>query len=146
MYWSQKPSVNTQAGYTILEVLVVVAILGLLVSVVAPAVLRQLGGARASVAKQSVERIGSILDLYKLDVGNYPSTDQGLRALVNRPTGVANWNGPYVKGDQILVDPWSNQYFYRNPSTRTGHDFDLCSRGPNGITGDVATSSFICNQ
>jgi len=71
------------SGFTLLEILVVIAILGLLIGLVAPAALRQLGGARVSVAKQSVERIGSVLDMYKLDVGSYPTSDQGLRALVS---------------------------------------------------------------
>ena len=128
-------------GFTLLELLVVIAILGLLIGLVAPAVLRQLGNARTSVAKQSIERIASILDIYKLDVGSYPSTDQGLRALVERPADVANWNGPYVKG-KAPVDPWNHPYVYRDPSTRSGHDFDLCSEGPSGTGGDQE----ICNQ
>ncbi len=76
-----------ERGFTLLELLVVIAILGLLIGLVAPAALRQLGSARTSVARQSIERISSILDIYKLDVGSYPSTDQGLRALVEQPTG-----------------------------------------------------------
>src|ERR1700755_1840580 len=84
--------------FTLLELLVVIAILGLLIGLVAPAALRQLGSARTSVARQSIERISSLMDIYKLDVGSYPSTDQGLRALVERPTDAPNWNGPYVKG------------------------------------------------
>jgi general secretion pathway protein G len=128
-------------GFTLLELLVVIAILGLLIGLVAPAVLRQLGSARASVAKQSIERIASILDMYKLDVGSYPTTDQGLSALAERPTSVSNWNGPYVKGS-VPVDPWNHPYVYRDPSTRAGRDFDLCSEGPSGTGGDQE----ICNQ
>ncbi len=85
---------RAEAGFTLLELLVVIAILGLLIGLVAPAALRQLGGARVSIAKQSVERIGSILDMYKLDNGNYPTTDQGLQALIERPAGAAAWSGP----------------------------------------------------
>src|ERR1700722_5953731 len=81
-------------GFTLLEILVVIAILGLLIGLVAPAALRQLAGARGSVAKQSIERLTSILDLYKLDVGTYPTTEQGLQALVEKPNGVGVWNGP----------------------------------------------------
>src|ERR1700743_2373041 len=110
---------RSQRGFTLLELLVVIAILGLLIGLVAPAVLRQLGNARTSIAKQSIERIGSVLDMYKLDAGGYPSTDQGLRALVERPTGTNNWNGPYVKGAEP-VDPWNHSYIYRNPSSREG--------------------------
>jgi general secretion pathway protein G len=137
-----RQSRRRQQGFTLLELLVVIAILGLLIGLVAPAVLRQLGGARMSIARQSIERIGSILDMYKLDVGSYPSTDQGLQALVTAPAGVANWNGPYVKG-QAPVDPWNHAYIYRNPSERAGHDYDLCSAGPSGSAG---SSSEICNQ
>ena len=128
-------------GFTLLELLVVIAILGLLIGLVAPAALRQLGNARTSVAKQSIERIASVLDMYKLDVGGYPTTDQGLRALVERPTDVSNWNGPYVKG-AVPVDPWNHAYVYREPSGRPGHDFDLCSEGPSGTGGDQE----LCNQ
>jgi general secretion pathway protein G len=129
------------AGFTLLELLVVIAILGLLIGLVAPAALRQLGNARVSVARQSIERIASVLDMYKLDVGDYPSTDQGLRALVEQPAGVSNWNGPYIK-DGVPMDPWNHAYVYRDPSNRTGHDFDLCSEGPAGSGGD----SEICNK
>ena len=137
-----RPRSRAEAGFTLLEILVVIAILGLLIGLVAPAALRQLGGARISVARQSIERIGSILDLYKLDVGSYPTTDQGLTALAERPTGVNNaWNGPYVKGG-VPVDPWNHPYTYRNPSSRAGHDYDLCSAGPSGT---ASAGDAICN-
>jgi general secretion pathway protein G len=132
---------STEAGFTLLELLVVIAILGLLIGLVAPAALRQLGGARISVARQSIERIGSVLDMYKLDAGSYPTSDQGLRALVERPTGATNWNGPYVKG-QEPVDPWNHPYIYRDPSSREGHDYDLCSAGPSG---NASGNDAICN-
>ena len=130
------------AGFTLLEILVVVAILGLLIGLVAPAALRQLGGARVSVARQSIERVAAVLDLYKLDTGAYPSTDQGIAALVQRPGSVQNWNGPYLRGDASPQDPWNHPYLYRNPSTRAGKEFDLCSRGPNN---DAQGESLICN-
>ena len=121
----------------------VIVILGLLIGLVAPAALRQLGHARASVARESIERLESVLDLYKLDVGTYPSTEQGLQALVERPADVASWNGPYLKDTHAPLDPWNHAYEYRSPSTRSGHDYDLCSAGPPGGTG---TDSMICNQ
>ena len=120
-----------------------VAILGLLIGLVAPAALRQLGGARNSVARQSIERLSSVLDLYKLDIGSYPTTEQGLVALSVAPSGVANWNGPYVKGDAPLVDPWNRPYVYRDPSARPGREFDLCSRGADPQGGDAG---LICNN
>jgi len=133
---------DREAGFTILEILVVITIIGLLIGLVAPAALRQLGGARVSVAKQSVERLSTVLDLYSLDMGSYPTTEQGLTALVQKPAGAPNWNGPYVKGDSVPLDPWSRPYVYRRPSERPGRDFDLCSTGPNG---DAAQRDMICN-
>lgn len=131
-----------EAGFTLLEILVVIAILALLIGLVAPAALRQLGSARDSVAKQSIERIGSILDLYKLDVGGYPTTAQGLQALVQQPAGVAVWNGPYIKNNAVPVDPWNRPYMYRSPSNRAGRDYDLCSQGANPQAGQAEA---ICN-
>jgi general secretion pathway protein G len=127
----------------LLELLVVIVILGLLIGLVAPAALRQLGTARASVARESIQRLESVLDLYKLDIGEYPSTQQGLQALVARPADVANWNGPYLKDAHAPADPWNHPYEYRNPWTRSGQDYDLCSAGPPGGTG---TDNTICNQ
>lgn len=139
------PAAGRESGFTLLEILVVIVILGLLIGLVAPAALRQLGGARVSVARQSIERLGAVLDLYKLDAGSYPTTDQGLQALVSKPSDVTTWTGPYVKGDQVPVDPWNRPYIYRSPSSRGGHDYDLCSRGPNGQTDQTNQDSLICN-
>lgn len=131
------------AGYTILEVLVVITIIGLLIGLVAPAALRQLGSARDSVAKQSIERLSTVLDLYNLDIGSYPTTEQGLQALVTQPSGVTNWNGPYLKGEGVPNDPWGRPYTYRSPSERAGHSFDLCSNGPGGTGSD---DERVCNR
>jgi general secretion pathway protein G len=131
------------AGFTILEVLVVITIIGLLIGLVAPAALRQLGGARTSVAKQSIERLGMVLDLYNLDMGSYPSTEQGLEALVKKPSqAAANWNGPYLKAEGVPLDPWSQPYVYRSPSERPNKDYDLCSKGGSA---DTANKTMLCN-
>lgn len=132
---------GAESGFTLLEVLVVIAIIGLLVGLVAPAALRQLGGARVSVAKQSIERLGGILDMYKLDVGSYPATQDGLQALISKPADVSNWNGPYVKSETAALDPWNHPYVYRSPSQRSGHDYDICSHGPQVSS----TDAMICN-
>lgn len=121
---------RVDSGLTLLEILVVVAILGLLNGLVAPAALRQLGGARVSIAKKSIGRVSSLLDLYKLDTGTYPSTDQGIAALIQQPAGVSGWNGPYIRNAAAPLDPWNRLYVYRFPSSRTGRDLDLCSTGP----------------
>jgi general secretion pathway protein G len=140
---TRRRTVADEAGFTLLELLVVIAILGLLIGLVAPAVLRQLGNARVSVAHQSIERLSSILDMYKLDVGTYPTTEQGLDALVEKPSDVPNWSGPYLQGDKAPVDAWNHPYVYRSPSSRPNHDYDLCSQGP---TGNAAGNAMICNN
>jgi general secretion pathway protein G len=132
-----------EAGFTLLELLVVIAILGLLIGLVAPAALRQLGGARVSVARQTIERLGSVLDIYQLDNGAYPSTEQGLAARNTRPTGANGWNGPYLRGEGVPMDPWGRPWIYRNPSSRAGRAYDLCSSGANG---SGAADQLICNR
>jgi general secretion pathway protein G len=129
-----------EAGFTLLEILVVIAIIGLLIGLVAPAVLRQFAGAKLSIAHQSIARLGSVLDLYKLDTGDYPTTEQGLQALVTDPGGVSGWNGPYVQSGRLPLDPWNHPFIYRDPSNHAGTPYDLCSAGPNaqaGVAGEI---------
>jgi general secretion pathway protein G len=135
-----------ERGFTLLELLVVLAILGLLIGLVAPAALRQLGSAKEKIAHQSIERLASVLDLYKLDVGSYPTTDQGLQALISAPQGVTRWSGPYVKGDKVPEDPWGRPFVYRSPSNRPGHEFDLYSLGPTGQPAGTGKEAAIYNE
>src|SRR5438270_12792467 len=90
-----------QQGFTLLELLVVLAILGLLIGLVAPRALNLLGSSKEKIARMDVERLAGNLDIYKLDVGTYPTSDQGLRALISRPQGAERWNGPYLKGYKL---------------------------------------------
>ncbi len=143
---SRRAEAGNERGFTLLELLVVLAILGLLIGLVAPQAIRLLGASKQKIAVQSIQRIEGILDIYRLDVGSYPNTEQGLEALVRQPPGVANWNGPYVKGNDVPLDPWGHPFQYRNPSQRPGHDYDLFSLGPSGQPGGTAENVEIYNQ
>jgi general secretion pathway protein G len=135
-----------QRGFTLLELLVVLAILGLLIGLVGPRVMQQFGSAKEKVAALSIGRLATALDMYKLDVGTYPTADQGLQALVTRPSGVAHWRGPYMTGEKVPEDPWGRPFVYRNPSQRAGHEFDLYSLGPTGQAGGAGSSAMIQND
>jgi general secretion pathway protein G len=139
-------SKDREQGFTLVELLVVLAILGLLIALVAPAMIRQLGSAKHKIAEQSVERLDGILDLYRLDVGDYPSTAQGLAALNENSTNVAGWNGPYLKDAGGIKDPWGRAFQYRYPSQRPNHSFDIVSLGADGKPGGDGESADIINR
>jgi general secretion pathway protein G len=135
-----------QAGFTLLELLIVLGILGLLIGLVGPAVIRQFGSAKHKIAEQSIARIGGILDLYRLDLGTYPATDQGLGALVARPANAKGWNGPYAMADAGFMDPWGRPYQFRSPSQRPGHSYDLVTLGADGKVGGTGEDADIINR
>ncbi len=139
-------STNEERGFTLLELLVVLAILGLLIGLVAPAALRQLGSAKEKIAHQSIERLAGVLDIYKLDIGSYPTTEQGLQSLITQPSGIARWSGPYLKGEKVPQDPWGHPFLYRSPSQRPGHEYDLYSLGPGGQAGGKGEAAAIYNE
>jgi general secretion pathway protein G len=134
------------AGFTLLELLVVIAILGLLVAFVAPQALKTLGYAKTSIAKQEITEYGSYLERFALDVGRYPTSEEGIAALVEKPSDVDNWSGPYIKGAATQKDPWNHPWIYRSPSSRPGQrDYDFCSAGPTGKGAEPGDSETICN-
>ncbi len=122
-----------QRGFTLIELLVVLVILGLLAGLVGPQILRYLGSAKSDTAKLQIEELGAGLDLYHLEVGRYPSSDEGLAALVEEPTGVNNWNGPYLKKKTVPKDPWGNEYNYSSPGENS--IYDLYSLGQDNMEG-----------
>ncbi|HEV2365175.1 MAG TPA: type II secretion system major pseudopilin GspG [Caulobacteraceae bacterium] len=125
-----------EAGFTLLEMLVVLAIMGLLAAIIAPQVLKYLDRSRVQTAKVQVQNISQALELYRLDMGGYPSQSDGLQALVKAPVGAAAWNGPYLQRTTVLVDPWGQPYLYRNPGQHAA--VDVYSHGPPGRSGDEA--------
>ena len=116
-----------QSGFTLIELLVVLAIIGLLAGLVGPQVMKHLGGAKSKTAKVQIGDIAQALDMYRLDVGGYPSSDQGLAALVDNPGNMNSWNGPYLSKNSVPKDPWNNEYHFRSPGEHG--NFDLYSYG-----------------
>jgi general secretion pathway protein G len=137
---------GSEAGFTLIELLVVLVILGLLIGLVGPAMIRQLGAAKHRVAEQSIERLSGVLDLYRLDVGSYPTTEQGLAALNAAPAGVSGWGGPYLKDASGIRDPWGRDYVYRSPSQRPGHALDIVTLGADGRPGGEGEDADILSR
>ena len=120
-------STHNSAGFSLIELLVVLVILGMLASLVAPKITKYLGQAKTKTARVQIEELGVALDLYKLEVGNYPTTNQGLIALTIQPDNINDWNGPYLKKLRIPKDPWNMNYIYHSPGNHG--DYDLLSYG-----------------
>jgi len=120
------------AGFTLIELLVVMVIIGLLATLVAPRFLRQEAKARIKVAGAQIELLGTALDTFRLDVGRYPTTQEGLEALGRQPGGLARWDGSYLK-KEVPLDPWGKPYVYRSPGEHG--PYDLISYGADGLPG-----------
>jgi general secretion pathway protein G len=141
---SRKPPhklLRGSAGFTLIEMLVVLVIIGLIMGLVGPRVLNYLTDARAKAAKLQIEAFSSALDLYFLDTGRYPSSSEGLQALVRKPGNVDVWNGPYLKGGQVPQDPWKNEYLYRAPGQNS--PFEIMSLGADGREGGNGSAADI---
>jgi len=127
-----------EAGFTLLELLVVLAILGLLAAIIAPQVLKYLGTSRTQTARVQIQNIVAALELYKLDVGHYPTQAEGLTALVTAPQSEVGWNGPYLRRESALKDPWGEAYIYKNPGQHGEIDvYTLGSDKAEGGTGEA---------
>lgn len=133
---------GTSRGFTLLELLVVLVIIGLLAGYVGPKYFAQIGKSEVKTARAQIDALEKALDQYRLDVGRYPATEQGLAALTERPQDEAKWAGPYLKKAAPL-DPWGKPYVYQQPGT---HDeYDLSSYGTDGQPGGTGESADITN-
>jgi general secretion pathway protein G len=121
-------------GFTLIEIIIVITIIGLIVAWAGNRIFGQQDQAQARIAKAKVASLATQLDLYKLDTGRYPNTSEGLRALLQAPSGVTNWNGPYVKNADDLKDPWKNDYVYKSPGDQN-RPFEITSLGADGKEG-----------
>ena len=133
-----------QQGFTLVEMLVVITIIGLIMSLIGPRVLNYLGESKVKAAKIQLQSFSSALDLFYLDAGRFPSTSEGLTALVQRTPGVAAWNGPYLKGGNVPNDPWNHPYLYRAPGERG--PFDIMSYGSDGQEGGSGLAADISTE
>jgi general secretion pathway protein G len=127
-------------GFTLLELLVVIVIIGLLAGYVAPRYFSQVGKSEIQVAKAQIDSLEKALDQFRLDVRRYPTAEEGLEALVSKPTGAANWSGPYLK-KAVPTDPWGRPYVYRVPGEKG--EFQLMSLGRDGKAGGIGEDADI---
>jgi len=129
-------------GFTLIELLVVIVIIGLLASYVGPKYFSQIGKSEVTVAKAQIEAFDKALDTFRIDVGRYPTTEEGLAALQTKPADANTWNGPYLKKD-LPLDPWGHAYIYRTPGSKG--DFDITSYGKDGQPGGDGENADITN-
>lgn len=131
----------SRAGFTLVEMLVVLVIIGLIMGLVGPRVLNYLTDAREKTARLQIESFSNALDLFYIDAGRYPTSAEGLGALAQRPPGVDVWNGPYVKGGTVPKDPWGNAYVYRSPGQHG--NYDIVSLGSDGRDGGEGSNADV---
>jgi general secretion pathway protein G len=129
------------AGFTLVEILVVITIIGLIMALVGPRVVNYLSESKVKAARIQVESFASALDLFYLDAGRYPSSSEGLAALAARPGSLDTWNGPYVRGGLVPTDPWGHPYIYRSPGEHGA--YDIVSYGSDGQEGGSGTAADI---
>jgi general secretion pathway protein G len=132
---------GSERGFTLVEMLVVITIIGLIMALVGPRVLNYLGESKVKAARIQIQSFAAALDLFYLDAGRYPSSAEGLAALVRPTGGLAGWNGPYLKGGSLPNDPWGTPYVYRSPGEHGV--YDIVSYGADGQQGGTGTAADI---
>jgi general secretion pathway protein G len=140
---ARQPTRKDDRGFTLVEILVVITIIGLIMGLIGPRVLNYLTESKAKAARIQIESLGSALDLYFLDNGRYPTSAEGINALVQRPPSAQAWNGPYLKGGVVPVDPWGKPYMYRAPGQHGA--YDLSSYGADGQEGGTGAAADVTN-
>ncbi|MDD5392215.1 MAG: type II secretion system major pseudopilin GspG [Thiothrix sp.] len=125
---------NKQRGFTLIELMIVLVILGLIMGIVGPQAMKYLGKGKTQSTKVQIENLSAALDMYRLEVGNYPTSADGLKALVAAPSNARGWNGPYLKKGEVPKDAWNNDYQYKRPGSNN-HPYDLSSFGADGAAG-----------
>ncbi len=131
---------SRERGFSLIELIVVLVILGLLATVVGPQVMKRLAQGKAEIAKLQVDQFEGALGLFRFDVGRYPSSTEGMEALI-REAGIENWSGPYLEKSTVPKDPWGREYEYRSPGQHG--DYDLWSHGADGTAGGEEDSADI---
>jgi general secretion pathway protein G len=134
---------DRQRGFTLVEMLVVITIIGLIMALVGPRVLNYLGESKVKAARIQIQSFSSALDLFYLDAGRYPTVAEGLEALVKPVGGLTAWNGPYLKGGSLPNDPWGRPYVYRVGNDR--NRYEILSYGSSGQEGGTGTAAAISN-
>jgi general secretion pathway protein G len=128
-----------EEGFTLVEMLVVITIIGMIMALVGPRVLNYLSDSRVKSAKIQIQSFTSALDLFYLDAGRFPTSSEGLGALAHPVSGIASWNGPYLKGGNVPNDPWGNPYVYKQPAERGA--YEIRSLGADGQEGGTGTAA-----
>ena len=138
-----------QSGFTLIEIMAVVIIIGLLTTIVGAAIFQQVDKGRVTTARAQLSSLEGVLELYRMDNGRFPTTEQGLDALVHEPTGepaARNYPlGGYLKGGKVPLDPWGEPYYYESPGQNNPHFFDLWSNGSDGAPGGEGVEADIGN-
>ena len=141
-HWRTQQFARASYGFTLLELLVVMVIIGLLAGYVAPKYFSQVGKSEVKMAQAQIDSLEKALDQYRLDTGHYPNTEQGLDALMTRPSSELKWQGPYLK-KQVPPDPWGKPYVYKYPGEHG--EYDLFSYGKDGQSGGAGEAADITN-